>query len=202
MREQEIGRYSYLVAHGLSASYDIIPALLELDMQNYALFGYALFPAELVEDDEAMESYIDGLRRDYNTRINAEIWRENTRLYDDITPLVRAAVCRIAMIRAHGMLGDPEGAYMSVYDYHRKLFRNEVEMLDELAFEPKKVLKVVPAYGRTPRTAAEVMELYNAERDFRIVRPNTGQYVNKEDKPDNVILRVSYANDTRSLLIF
>jgi hypothetical protein len=56
-------------------------------------------------------------------------------------------------------------------------------------------ISVVPAYGADYRTKKEVLEAFEAGADFRIQDFELSGYVNKNDKPDDVVLQVRYANE-------
>jgi hypothetical protein len=58
-------------------------------------------------------------------------------------------------------------------------------------------LSAVPAYGRDYRSKAALMADWNAGKDFLIQDMQASGYVNKDDKPADVILNVRYSNLTK-----
>jgi hypothetical protein len=64
-------------------------------------------------------------------------------------------------------------------------------------------LTVIPAYGRDYTTAKQVKEAWKNGSDFRITSINHegGTYINKADKPEDVVLNVRYKNLTRIVVI-
>lgn len=65
-----------------------------------------------------------------------------------------------------------------------------------------KAYSAVPAYGRDYKSKKAVMADWEAGRDFLILDPLMGStYVNKEDKPSNVVLNVRYNRRTQVCVI-
>jgi hypothetical protein len=64
-------------------------------------------------------------------------------------------------------------------------------------------LTVVPAYGRDYKTAKQVKEAWASGSDFLIqsINHNGGMYINKADKPEDVIMNVRYCNLTKVVVI-
>lgn len=62
-------------------------------------------------------------------------------------------------------------------------------------------LSAVPAYGRDYKTAREVKTAWADGKDFRIQDFKESGYVNKDDKPANVILNIRYSNLTKVVVI-
>jgi hypothetical protein len=60
-------------------------------------------------------------------------------------------------------------------------------------------LTAVPAYGRDYHSKAEVLADWNAGKDFRL--EPSGQYINQDDKPDDVTLKIRYRNLTSVIII-
>jgi hypothetical protein len=60
-------------------------------------------------------------------------------------------------------------------------------------------LTAVPAYGRDYHSKAEVLEAWNAGKDFQL-QPS-GSYINQDDKPDDVTLRIRFRKLTQVLII-
>jgi hypothetical protein len=62
-------------------------------------------------------------------------------------------------------------------------------------------LTVVPAYGRDYKSQAAVRDDWEAGRDFQVRDMSSrwdGSYINKHDKPGNVILTVRYSGLTKT----
>lgn len=60
-------------------------------------------------------------------------------------------------------------------------------------------VSVTPAYGVDYRTKQEVIDAYQAGADFKVHDYELHGYVNKNDKPDDVVLTVRY-NKGRSVI--
>jgi hypothetical protein len=62
-------------------------------------------------------------------------------------------------------------------------------------------LNCVMAYGRDAKSKAEVLELWNAGKDFRIAdisSPDDGRYINKEDAEGSVTsVTIRYDRNTK-----
>lgn len=57
-------------------------------------------------------------------------------------------------------------------------------------------ISAVPAYGRDYKTKKAVLEDWNAGKDFLIQDYVEHGYVNKDDKPADVVLEIRYKNLT------
>lgn len=55
-------------------------------------------------------------------------------------------------------------------------------------------LSAIPAYGRDYKSKKEVMAAWNEGKDFLIQDMRHSGYINKDDKPANVVLNVRYKN--------
>lgn len=62
-------------------------------------------------------------------------------------------------------------------------------------------LSAVPAYGRDYRSAKEVRADWEAGKDFRIEDMRQSGYVNKADKPADVVLNVRYDRQRKVCVI-
>lgn len=65
-------------------------------------------------------------------------------------------------------------------------------------------LTIVPAYGRDYKSKKEVMQDWEAGKDFQIncmMHPRDGSYVNKEDAPKGATLNVRYKKLTQVCVI-
>lgn len=61
-------------------------------------------------------------------------------------------------------------------------------------------LTVVPAYGRDYTSQRAVREAWESGKDFQISDMSSrydGSYINKSDKPDDVIINIRYKGMTR-----
>ena len=61
-------------------------------------------------------------------------------------------------------------------------------------------ITVVPAYGRDYKSAKEVVEAWDAGKDFRICdlsSPRDGGYINKDDAPKGATVNVRYKRATQ-----
>lgn len=57
---------------------------------------------------------------------------------------------------------------------------------------PPRLVSCVPAYGRDYETAEQVKADWEASKDFRVQDLLAHGYVNKDDKPGNVVLKLRY----------
>ena len=62
-------------------------------------------------------------------------------------------------------------------------------------------ITAVPAYGRDYKSAKAVREDWASGKDFLTVGFNSGGYVNKADKPADVILNVRFQKQTKVCVI-
>lgn len=62
-------------------------------------------------------------------------------------------------------------------------------------------VSAVPAYGRDYKSKKAVMDDWNAGKDFLVQDMRRSGYINKDDKPANVILNVRYKNLTQICVI-
>ena len=53
-------------------------------------------------------------------------------------------------------------------------------------------LSAIPAYGRDYKSKREVMEAWNAGKDFLVQDMTFHGYINKNDKPSDVTLNIRY----------
>lgn len=62
-------------------------------------------------------------------------------------------------------------------------------------------LSAVPAYGRDYASARAVREDWAAGKDFLIQDIRHGGYINKDDKPADVVLNIRYSKLTKVVVI-
>lgn len=57
-------------------------------------------------------------------------------------------------------------------------------------------VSAVPAYGRDYKSKKEVQEAWDAGQDFLIQDMMSSGYVNKDDKPADMVLNIRYKRQT------
>lgn len=62
-------------------------------------------------------------------------------------------------------------------------------------------LSAVPAYGRDYKSKKEVLADWNAGKDFLVQDVVESGYINKNDKPANVVLQIRYKKLTMVCVI-
>ena len=62
-------------------------------------------------------------------------------------------------------------------------------------------LSAVPAYGRDYKSKREVLADWDAGKDFLIQDMRVSGYINKDDKPANVILNIRYKRLTQICVV-
>lgn len=62
-------------------------------------------------------------------------------------------------------------------------------------------VSVVPAYGRDYTSQKAVKEDWEAGKDFLIMDFQLGGYINKNDKPKDMILNIRYNKQTKVCVI-
>jgi hypothetical protein len=62
-------------------------------------------------------------------------------------------------------------------------------------------VSAIPAYGRDYKTQKEVREAWERGEDFNIQDMFVGGYVNKDDKPDDIVLNIRYSRGARICVV-
>ena len=62
-------------------------------------------------------------------------------------------------------------------------------------------VSAVPAYGRDYKTKKEVLKAWNEGQDFLILDMFLSGYVNKDDKPKDLVLNIRYKNRTQVCVV-
>jgi hypothetical protein len=81
------------------------------------------------------------------------------------------------------------------------MYKRVVDIMLVKGVEMSLYVSAIPAYGRDYKTKKEVLKAWNEGQDFLIQDMFLSGYVNKEDKPKDMVLNIRYKNQTQVCVI-